>query len=179
MDKFDCSWKSAGQTCTGLGDSLGDSPLFANTAMVPTLCVVGKTRDGTSIDTSLSTPAAATMNKLVTPTLGLAHSGSSNFVRYLPTAGLSPNVVQITTASWIFSTQSAYNTPTQRWLDFCSRQQLNPYQPTTNQDLDFMHTLYELELSCSAIETHRSAISVIIEIPGVPQLVENWIVVLW
>ena len=29
------------QTCTGLGDSLGDSSLLANTTVVPTICAVG------------------------------------------------------------------------------------------------------------------------------------------
>ena len=87
--------KCASQTCTGLGDSLGDSFLLANTAVVPTICAVGETRDNTTIDTSSSTPAPATRNKLTTPNLVSAQSGSSNFVRHLPTAGLSPDVTQI------------------------------------------------------------------------------------
>ena len=36
--------------------------------------------------------------------------------------------------------------------------------------------MYELGLSYSAIGTHRSAISAIVEIPGVPQLGEHWLV---
>ena len=63
-----------------------------------------------------------------------------------------------------------------QWLDFCNRRQLNPHQPTVSQVLDFLHTLYELGLSYSAIGTHRSAISAIVEIPGVPQLGEHWLV---
>ena len=156
------------QTCTGLGDSLGDSSLLANTAVASTLCAVGKTRGNTTVNTSTSTPAPATRNKLNTPNLGSAHSGSSNFVRHLPTAGLPPDVAQIIRASWRVSTQSAYNTPVRRWLDFCNRRQLNPHQPTVSQVLDFLHTLYELGLSHSAIGTHQSAISAIVEIPGVP-----------
>ena len=42
--------------------------------------------------------------------------------------------------------------------------------------LDFLHTLYELGLSHSATGTHRSAISAKVEIPGVLQLVERWLV---
>ena len=49
-------------------------------------------------------------------------------------------------------------------------------QQTVSQVLDFLHTLYELGLSHSAIGTHRSAISAIVEIPGVPQLGEHWLV---
>ena len=76
-------------------DSLGDSSLLANTAVVPTICAVGETRDNTTVDTSTSTPAPATRNKLATPNLGSTQSGSSNFVRHLPTAGLSLDVAQI------------------------------------------------------------------------------------
>ena len=144
--------------------------------MVPTICAVGETRGNTAADTSTPTPAPATRNKLSTPNLGSAQSGSSNFARHLPTVELSPDVAQIIRASWRVSTQSAYNTPVRRWLDFCNRRQLNPQQPTVSQVLDFLHTLYELGISHSAIGTHRSAISAIAEIPGVSQLGEHWLV---
>ena len=74
---------------------------------------------------------------------------------------LSPDVAQIISASWRASTQSAYNT-VRRWLDLCNRLQLNTYQPTVSQVLDFFNTLYELGLSYSAIGTHRSAISAMV-----------------
>ena len=138
--------------------------------------MVAETRDNITVDTSPSTPAPATRNKFATPNLGSAQSGSSNFVRHLPTAGLSPDVVQIIRASWRVSTQSAYNTPVRRWLHFSNKWQLNRCKPTVSQVIGFLHTLYELGLSCSAIGIHRSAISAIIEIPGVPQLEEHWLV---
>ena len=144
--------------------------------MVPTICVVGETRDNTTVVTSTSASAPTTRNKLKTPNLGSVQSGSSSFVRHLPTAGLSPDVAQIIRASWTVSTQSAYNTPVRRWLDFCNRRQLNPLQPIVSQVLDFLYTLYKLGLSHSVIGTHRSAISAIVEIPGVPQLGEHWLV---
>ena len=145
--------------------------------MVPTVCGVGETRDNTTIDTSPSTHASATKKEqLTTPNLGSAQSGSSNFVGHLLTAGLSSDVSQIIIASWRASTQSVYNKPVQRWLDFCRRPQLNPYQSTVSQVLDFFYRLYELELSYSAIGIHRSAINAIVEIPGVPQLGEHWLV---
>ena len=140
--------------------------------MVPTICAVGKIRDNTTVDCSTSTPAPATRNTLTTPNLGSAQSGSSSFVRHLSIARLSPDVAQIIKASWRVSTQSAGNTPVRRRLDFCNRRQLNPHQPTVRQVLDFLQTLYELGLSHSAIGTHRSAI---VEIPGVPQLEEHWL----
>ena len=106
----------------------------------------------------------------------MAQSGSSNFVRHLPTAGLSPDIAQIIRGSRRVSTQSAYNTLVRRWLDFCNRGQLNLHQPIVSQVLGFLHTLYELGLSHSAAGTHRSAISAKVEIPGVLQLVERWLV---
>ena len=144
--------------------------------MVSTICVVGETRDNTTVDTSPSTPAPATRNKRTTPNLGSAQSGKSNFIRHLSTAKLSPDVVQIIRASWRFSTQSAYNIPVRRWLEFRNRRQLNPHQSTVSQVPDVLHTSYELGLSYSAIGSHRSAMSAIVEIPGVPQLVEHWLV---
>ena len=144
--------------------------------MVPTICVVGETCDNTIVDTSPSTPVPTTRNKLTTPNLGLAQSGSSNFVKHLPIVGLSPDIAQIIRASWRVSTQSAYNTPVRRWLDFSNRPQVNPHLPTLIQVLDFLHTLYELGLSYSAIGTHQSAIRAIVEIPEVPQLGKHWLV---
>ena len=144
--------------------------------MLPTSCAVGEIRDNTIVDASPSTHAPATRNKLTTSNLGSAQSGSSNFVEHLPTAGLSPDVAQIIRASWRVNTQPPYNTPVWRWLDFCNRRQLNPHQPTISQVLDFLHTLNKLGLSYSAIGTHRSVISAIVEIPGVPQLGEHWLV---
>ena len=146
--------------------------MLAKTAVVPSIWTVGETRDNTIVDTSTSSPAPAPRNKLTTPNLGFAKAGSSNFSRYLPTAGLSPDVAQIIRASWRFRTQSSYNTPVRRWLDFCKRRQLNPHQPNVSHVLNFLHTLHELGLSHSAIGTHQSAISTIVEISGVSLLGE-------
>ena len=126
--------------------------------MVSIICAVGETRVDPTVDINPSTPAPATRNKLTTPNLDSAQSGSSNFFWHLSTVRLSPDVAQTISASWRASTQSAFNT-VRRWLDFCNRLQLNTYQPTVSQVLDFFNTLYELGLSYSAIGTHRSAIS--------------------
>ena len=65
---------------------------MTNTAVVPTIFAFSETRDNTTVDTSPSRPTPATRNKLTTPNLGSTQSGSSNFFRQLPTAGLSPDV---------------------------------------------------------------------------------------
>ena len=105
--------------------SLDDNSLLANTAMVLTICTVGETRENITVDASPLAPAPATRNKLTIPNMGFHQSGSSNFVGHHPTAGLSLDVAKIIRASWWVSTQSAYNTPVQRSLDFCNRRQLN------------------------------------------------------
>ena len=64
------------------------------------------------------------------------------------------------------------------WLDFFKRWQFDPHQTTVNQVLDFLHTLHELILSYSAIETIRSAISAIIKIAEVPPPRETLVSVL-
>ena len=158
-------WKSACQTCTALGDSLGDSPLLANTAMVPIICTIVETRTDTTINTRPSTPAPVSRNKLRTPNLGSAQSVSSNF---LGSSQQQERQLTLPRSSWRASTQLAYSTPVQRWLEFCRRRQLNPYQPTVSQVFDFLHTLFELGLNYSATGAHWSAISATVEIPGVP-----------
>ena len=62
------------------------------------------------------------------------------------------------------------------WLDFCNRREFYRHQPTVSYARDFLHTLYELGLSYSAIGTHRSSISAIVEIPRFLQLGEQWLV---
>ena len=64
--------------------------------MVPTICAVGEARDKTAVHTIASTYAPAATNKLTTPDLRSAQSGNSNFADQLPTAGLLPDVTQIT-----------------------------------------------------------------------------------
>ena len=59
---------------------LGDSSLLANTITVPTICAVGGTRGNPTVDTSPSTPAPATRNKLTTSSLESAHSRINNFI---------------------------------------------------------------------------------------------------
>ena len=54
----------------------------------------------------------------------------------------SADVAQIIKASWRVGTQSAYITPVLQWLDFCNRRQFNPHQPTINQVLDLLDTIY-------------------------------------
>ena len=166
-------WKSACQTCTTLDDSLGDSPLLENTAMVPIICTIVETRTDTTINTSPSTPASVSRNKLRAPNLGSVQSVSSNF---LGSSQQQERQLTLPRSSWRASTQLAYSTPVQRWLEFCSRRQLNPYQPTVSQVFDFFHTFFELGLNYSATGAHWSAISATVEIPGVPQLGEHWLV---
>ena len=51
-------------------------------------------------------------------------------------------------------------------MDFCHQRQTNPYKPGLSVALQFLQTLYDNDLSYSAINTARSALSTIITIDG-------------
>ena len=138
--------------------------------MVPTICAVGETRDNTTVDTSPSTPAPATRNKLTTPNLGSAQSGSSNFVRHLSTTGLSPDVTQIIRVSWKVSTQLVYNTPVRCLLDFCNNQQLeacvcyflsNFYFSLNDSPSNHMKNVFYFSMVATNIQDKKSQFSLI------------------
>ena len=51
-------------------------------------------------------------------------------------------------------------------MDFCCQRQIDPYKPGLIVALQFLHTLYNNELSYSAINTARPALSTILTIEG-------------
>ena len=69
-------------------------------------------------------------------------------------------------ASWRTSTKKQYHTYINKWLDFCRQRQIDPYKPGLTVALQFLHTLYDNELSYSAINTARSALSTILTTEG-------------
>ena len=79
---------------------------------------------------------------------------------------LPEQVTKVLMASWRTSTKKQYHTYINKWLDFCHQRQTNPYKPGLSVALQFLQTLYDNELSYSAINTARSALSTIITIDG-------------
>lgn len=54
-----------------------------------------------------------------------------------------------------------YNTYLTKWTLYCQQRGQNPYSPNVPQVVDFLVSLYDAGLGHSAINTARSAISVI------------------
>jgi hypothetical protein len=65
-------------------------------------------------------------------------------------------------ASWRESTKKQYRTYLTRWKQFCAERHINWANATVEQGIDFLANLFEQELSYSAINTARSALSVIL-----------------
>ena len=65
-------------------------------------------------------------------------------------------------ASWRESTKKQYRTYLTRWKQFCAERNINWSNATVEQGIDFLANLFEQELSYSAINTARSALSVIL-----------------
>lgn len=79
---------------------------------------------------------------------------------------LPEQVTKVLMASWRTSTKKQYHIYINKWLDFCHHRQTNPYKPGLSVALQFLQTLYDNDLSYSAINTARSALSTIITIDG-------------
>ena len=79
---------------------------------------------------------------------------------------LPAEVAKVVMASWRASTKKQYHTHINKWLDFCRQRQIDPYKPGLTVALQFLHTLHDNELSYSAINTARSALSTILTIEG-------------
>ena len=79
---------------------------------------------------------------------------------------LPDDVMQVAMSSWRRGTQKQYHTYITKLVDFCHQGQINYYKPGLNNALQFLHTLYELNLSYSTINTPRSALSTIIKMEG-------------
>ena len=69
-------------------------------------------------------------------------------------------------ASWQSGTQKEYKTYIQKWLAFSSERNINYSSPEIGEALQFLMSLYCKGLSYSAINTARSALSVVVKVQG-------------
>ena len=69
-------------------------------------------------------------------------------------------------SSWRGSTQSQYNSHIKRWQQFCEKRLCNPVNPPISIAIDFLTSLFDAGLSYSSINTARSALSALFQIPG-------------
>ena len=69
-------------------------------------------------------------------------------------------------ASWSSGTQSRYKPHIQRWFDFCSAQNIDPISPPVEAGAEFLTGLFNSGVGYSVINTARSALSSIIQMPN-------------
>ena len=75
---------------------------------------------------------------------------------------ISSKATNIILQSWSVGTQKQYAPYIKKWHDFCSKREVNSYNPPLNTVLDFLVSLHEQGLSYTTINTARSALSAVI-----------------
>lgn len=61
-------------------------------------------------------------------------------------------------------------------MDFCGRWRYHPQHPSVSEVLEFLRSLYDKGLGYSAINSHRSALSSILQVPGIDKIGEHVLV---
>ena len=69
-------------------------------------------------------------------------------------------------ASWRASTGKQYHIYLSRWEEFCKSRNINKFSASIENGIDFLASLYEKGLGYSAINTARSALSSVLDLPG-------------
>lgn len=69
-------------------------------------------------------------------------------------------------ASWRASTAKQYQIHLSRWEMFCKSRNINKFNASIENGIDFLASLYEKGLGYSAINTARSALSSVLDLPG-------------
>ena len=87
--------------------------------------------------------------------------------------GLSSGVSEVIMASWRPGTKGVYNRTVQRWLEYCRRRGYHTQHPAVSEVLDFLHALFAQGLGYSAINSHRSALKSILQVPEVERIGEH------
>ena len=87
--------------------------------------------------------------------------------------GLWSGVSEVIMASWRPGPKEVYNRALQRWLEYCRIRGYYPQHPTVSEALDFLDALFAQGLGYSDINSHRSALSSILQVPGVERIGEH------
>ena len=69
-------------------------------------------------------------------------------------------------ASWRANTVKQYQIHLSRWETFCKSRNINKFNASIENGIDFLASLYEKGLGYSAINTARSALSSVLDLPG-------------
>ena len=109
-----------------------------------------------SVETCVN-PSVVRNNAPVEPKTDL--DGMQSIRRHLVDNQISPNVANVIIQSWRPATQKQYSVYINRWTQFCHEREVNPMLPSVNDALEFLHTLYEQDLSYSTLNTAKSALN--------------------
>ena len=88
-----------------------------------------------------------------------------NKIQHYGGLNVSDTTNSILVASLRESTRKKYNPYQQKWHTYCQENNINPVTPNITNVLDFLSNLYDQGLSYSAINSAKSALSLIILIP--------------
>ena len=69
-------------------------------------------------------------------------------------------------ASWHASTAKQYQIHLSRWEMFCKSRNINKFDASIENGIDFLASLYEKGLGYSTINTARSTLSSVLDLPG-------------
>ena len=144
-------------------------PSLANTAMVCPTPPSGSSHphspphDRRSLNrtTGSGTPTGDQQNPLACRLEGIRQD--------LLAKGLSGQASNIVLAAQRTSTQNQYRSCWSKWVGWCDKQQINPFQPSIAKVVDFLSDLFQASLQYSTLNTYRSAISSTIpQVEGCP-----------
>jgi len=86
--------------------------------------------------------------------------------KHLDNIGMSDTARDIIMASWRKTTSKQYHTYLTRWEQYCSENSIDPLRATIQHGIEFLTHLYQKGLGYSAINTARSALSIVIDVPS-------------
>jgi len=73
--------------------------------------------------------------------------------------GISEHAADLVVGSWRDGTKVAYNSAWSKWGSWCNPQQIDPFQATVANVVNFLSNLHREGYEYSTIHSHRSAIS--------------------
>ncbi|XP_065064076.1 uncharacterized protein LOC135690441 [Rhopilema esculentum] len=95
--------------------------------------------------------------------------GMSLISQKITTSELSSSAKHILLSSWRPGTQKQYNSYLDRWKTYCAQNSIQVFNPTIEQCIEFLTSLFDSGLGYTAINTARSALSSIITLSMVYQ----------
>ncbi len=83
-------------------------------------------------------------------------------------SGLTDPVVEFLMDSWRSGTKRQYECQLSKWIVYCASNDVNCFEPTLNQVLEFLLENFQKGLGYSSLNTIRSALSAFIQCNGRP-----------